>query len=103
MDENESNARLAIYTPEFLVNGYVKMKPMKIGDQRMYSRRVSDIINSASERMAQVGEPGFLELSNADMQDLKTNEVLKGIKSMVISKSAIRIIIPGGYLTKSED
>ena len=103
MAENESNARLTIYTTEFLINGYVKLKPMKIGDKTMYSRRVSDIINSASERMAQAGEPDFIEVRNVDMKDLKTNEVVKGIRSLVISKSAIRIIIPSGYLSQTED
>ena len=100
MDEKDSNARLAIYTPEFLVNGFVKVKARKIGDRRMYSRRVSDVLCSACERMAQAGEPDFLELRNADLQDLRTNQIIKGIKSVVINKSAIRIIVPGGHLSK---
>ena len=100
MDEKRGSARLGIYTPEFLVNGFVKLKLTKIGDRKMFSRRISDVLNLASERMAQAGESEFIELRNADIQDLRTNHTLKGIKHLVIRKSAIRMIIPGGYLSE---
>ena len=92
MDEKQLNARLAIYTPEFLIHGYVKLTPMKIMDKEMFPRRISDIILSASERMAQVGESDFLEINNADIKDLRTNQLLEGIKCLAVSKSSIEII-----------
>ena len=55
---------MLIYTPEFLISGYVMVKPTKIGDRKDYSKRVSDILAAASERMSYSGEPDFLELTN---------------------------------------
>ena len=95
MVEELADALLSVYTREFLVRGHVKIKRMKIGDQHIFPRRISDIISSATERMSKVGEPDFLELTNVDLKDLKTNQVLEGLRSVVVSKSAITIIIPG--------
>jgi hypothetical protein len=103
MGEKPANARLAIYTPQLLINGYVKLKARKIRDKVTYSKRISDALNNASERMAQAGEPNFIELKNVEIQDLRTNQVIKGIRSAVINKSAITVIIPGGHLTQNED
>ena len=60
---------ILIYTPEFLISGHVMVKPTKIGDRKDFSRRVSDVLAAASERMSYSGEPGFLELTNADIKD----------------------------------
>ena len=103
MAEKSVNARLAIYTPQLLINGYVRLKARKIGDKVTYSKRISDALNNATERMARAGEPDFLELKNVEIQDLRTNQVIKGIRSAVISKAAITVIIPGGHLSQTED
>jgi len=66
-------------------------------------RRVSDIISSATERMSKVGEPDFIELTNVDLQDLKTNKVIEGLRSVVVNKSAISIIIPGDVAQMEDD
>jgi hypothetical protein len=102
MVEKTANARLAIYTPQLLINGYVKLKARKIGDKVTYSKRISDAINNATDRMAKAGEPDFLELKNVEIQDLRTNQVIKGIRSAVISKAAITVIIPGGHFSQTE-
>jgi hypothetical protein len=103
MPERTANARLAIYTPHLLINGYVKLKARKIGEKVTYSKRISDAINNAADRMARAGEPDFLELKNVEIQDLRTNQVIKGIRSAVVSKAAITVIIPGGHLSQTED
>jgi hypothetical protein len=97
MQGKRRSVLLLIYTPEFLISGYAKVKQVKIGDSKVYSRRVSDIIAAASERMSYAGEPEFLELTKADIQDLRTKETLAAkLRSVVVRKSAIRLIIPGG-------
>ncbi len=90
------NVPLAIYTPEFLITGFVKISPRKKFFLKPYvPRRISEIIDIAGERMERVGEKEFLEVANADIQDLRTNTMLKTqVKRVVVSKSAIRIIIP---------
>lgn len=103
MDEKKKIARLIIYTRDFRIEGYVKLRPMKIVDKTMYPRRISDIINMASERMALAGEPDFLELGQADMKDLKTGEVFKAIRNLAIRKSAVTFVFPAAYLPKSEE
>ena len=101
--DKAANARLAIYTPQLLINGYVKLKARKIGDKVTYSKRISDALNNAAERMALAGEPDFIELKNVEIQDLRTNQIIKGIRSVVISKSSITVIIPGGHLSQTQD
>ena len=103
MVDKPANARLAIYTPQLLINRYVKLKARKIGDKVTYSKRISDAISNAAERMARAGEPDFLELKNVEIQDLRTNQVIKGIRSAAINKAAITVIIPGGHLSQTED
>jgi hypothetical protein len=103
IEKKESTSRLAIFTPDFLIIGYVKMKLVKIGDNKIYSRRISDLMNSASERMARAGEPDFLELQNAYIRDLRSRKVLRRIKDVVVNRSAIRFIIRAEYVSQTED
>lgn len=90
------NVPLAIYTDVFLITGFVKIRPkLKYLFKRYLPQRISEIIGVASERMGKVGEKSFLEVTNADIQDLRTKELIKTqVKRLVINKNAIRIIMP---------
>lgn len=90
------NVSLAIYTDEFLITGFVKVKhKLKYVFKRYLPQRISEIIGVASERMGKVGEKMFLEITNADIQDLRTKEIIKTqVKRLVVNKNAIRLIIP---------
>ncbi len=90
------NVPLAIYTDVFLITGFVKVRPkLKYIFKRYLPQRISEIVGIAGERMSQVGEKLFLEVTNADIQDLRTKEMIKTqVKRLVINKNAIRIIVP---------
>lgn len=90
------NVPLAIYTDKFLITGFVKIRPkLKYLFKKYLPQRISEIIDVAGERMEKVGEKQFLEVTNADIQDLETKELIKTqVKRLVVNKNAIRIIIP---------
>lgn len=87
---------IVIYTDVFLIAGFVKIKPkVKYLLNPYLPQRISEVIDVASERMKKVGEKGFIEITNADIQDLRTKEIIRtGVKRLVVNKSSIRIIIP---------
>jgi len=87
---------LAIYTDRFLITGFVKIRPkLKYLFKKYLPQRISEIIDVAGERMEKVGEKSFLEVTNADIQNLTTGEVIKTqVKRLVVNKNAIQIIIP---------
>ncbi|MCX7941145.1 MAG: hypothetical protein N2555_05190 [Endomicrobia bacterium] len=87
---------ILIYTDTFLITGFVKIKPkLKYLVNPYLPRRISEVIDVAGERMEKVGEKGFLEVTNADIQDLRTKEIIRtSVKRLVVNKSSIRIIIP---------
>lgn len=91
-----TNVPLAIYTDTFLITGFVKIRPkLKYIFKRYLPQRISEIIGVASERMGKVGEKMFLEVTNADIHDLRTQQIIRTqVKRLVINKNAIRIIIP---------
>ncbi|MCS7231270.1 MAG: hypothetical protein RMJ67_03945 [Elusimicrobiota bacterium] len=90
------NVPLAIYTDKFLITGFVKIRPkLKYLFRKYLIQRISEIIDIAGERMEKVGEKQFLEVTNADILDLETKEIIRSqIKRLVVNKNAIRIIIP---------
>jgi hypothetical protein len=87
---------LAIYTDKFLITGFVKIRPkLKYLFKKYLLKRMSEIIDVAGERMEKVGEKSFLEVTNADIQDLTTGELIRTqVKRLVINKNAIQIIVP---------
>ncbi len=87
---------LAIYTNRFLITGFVKIRPkLKYLFRKYLTQRISEIIDVAGERMEKVGEKNFLEVTNADIQDLTTGEIIRTqVKRLVVNKNAIQIILP---------
>lgn len=95
MSERILNIPIAVYTAEYLVSGYVKVRAHRLSDGSLFPRRISDILDQAGERMDRVGENDFIELANASIQDLKTHEILRTkVQRVVVNKRAVVLIVP---------
>lgn len=90
------NIPVQIFTDVLIVTGFIKVRRgIRHGLKRFVPRRISDYLQIASERMNRVGEIDFIEVTKADVQDLKTGEVIKtSVKRIAINKNAIRAVIP---------
>lgn len=90
------NVPVQIFTDTLAVTGFIKVRGnIRHGLKKFIPRRISDYLQIAGERMNRAGEMDFIEVTKADVQDLKTGNIIKtSVRRIAINKNAIRAIIP---------
>lgn len=96
MKQTVLNIPVQIFTDVLIVTGFIKVRRgIRHGLKKFVPRRISDYLQIAGERMNRVGEMDFIEVTKADIQDLKTGEIIKtSVKRIAINKNAIRAVVP---------
>ncbi len=86
---------VTIFTSDYIITGFVVVRIKKWFFNKFRLRRISDILSFATQRMRKVGQKEFIEIVDADIQDIKTKEYIKTqVRRIVINKSDIKFIIP---------
>jgi hypothetical protein len=88
---------LHLLTANYQITGFVKAPAIKHGflGAKSYPKRLSDILFFASERMVKKGELEFINITNAEIQDISSGRVIRSaIPYLAVSKRAIQAIIP---------
>ena len=99
MPRNDDTKKIPIHiiTSSYQIIGFVKVPPSKqwLLGKKYFSKRLSDILFYASERMLKKGEQDFINLTNAEIIDISTGRVIRSaIPYLAVNKSAIQAIIP---------
>jgi len=90
------NVPVHLYTAEYQITGFVKV-PVSKGffRKKFISKRLSDILYAASERMLQKGEKDFIVITGAEIMDVKTGRVLRSaVPYLAVNKNSIQMILP---------